>query len=97
MEKIILLDPNEFWAKQQEIIQQVLHSELNIERVPNTKEEDILLLDDLCRLLKKSKQTIYNWMDAGIIEGHYINESLFFLRSEIVELVKSGKKETKNK
>jgi hypothetical protein len=30
-------------------------------------------------------------MDAGILNGYYVNESLYFLRSEIIDVVKSGK------
>jgi hypothetical protein len=97
MERIIIIEPNEFWAKQQEIIQRTIRDELNIDKPNKDEGEDIMVLDEVCRLLKKSKQTIYNWMDAGVIEGHYINESLFFLRSEIIALLKSGKKETKNR
>jgi len=97
MEKIIIIEPHEFWTKQHEIFQQIIRDELGKDKPKEINQEDILLLDDLCRLLKKSKQTIYNWMEADIIEGHYINESLFFLRSEIIELLKSGKKEPKNK
>jgi len=97
MEKIIIIDPQEFWTKQKEIIQSTIRDELGSDKPADLNKEDVLLLDDVCRLLKKSKQTIYNWMDAGNIQGHYINESLFFLRSEIIDLIKSGIKEHKNK
>jgi len=97
MEKIIIIEPNKFWTKQHEIFQQIIRDELGKDKPKEVNQEDILLLVDLCRLLKKSKQTIYNWIEADIIEGHYINESLFFLRSEIIELLKSGKREPKNK
>lgn len=97
MENIIIVNPNDFWDKHREITKEVIREELEKETSPKEEGEDILIIEDVCKLLKKSKQTIYNWMDAGIIKGHYINESLFFFKSEIIELLKSGIKEYKKR
>ena len=97
MQKIILIEPQEFWAKQQEIVRTTIREELSKGKNLEPEPEDVLSLDDICKLLKKSKQTIYNWMGTDVIKGHYLNESLFFLRSEILELIRTGKKDNKEK
>ena len=95
MEQIIIVNPQEFWDKHKAVIQEVINETLKKEGLSSDSEKDILVIDDVCRILRKSKQTIYNWMDAGLIEGHYINESLFFFRSEIIGALKSVNKEPK--
>lgn len=91
MEQVYIIKPDEFWEKQREIIKQVLLEEKSKQPSPTDADTDIILIEDVQKILKKSKQTIYNWMDAGILNGYYVNESLYFLRSEIIEVVKSGK------
>ncbi|HUX94392.1 MAG TPA: helix-turn-helix domain-containing protein [Bacteroidales bacterium] len=97
MENIIIVNPNDFWDKHREITKQVIKEELEKDKPSKENGEDILVIEDVCKLLKKSKQTIYNWMEADIIKGHRINESLFFFRSEIIDLLKSGIKEYKKR
>ncbi|BDX37066.1 hypothetical protein CYCD_04210 [Tenuifilaceae bacterium CYCD] len=97
MENIIIVNPNDFWEKHRKITKEVVREELEKESPSKEKEDDVLVMDDVCKLLKKSKQTIYNWMDDNIIKGYYINDSLFFLRSEIIDLIKKGNKEDKKK
>ncbi len=97
MEQIIIVNPSEFWDKHREITKEVIKTVLEKENPSKEKEDDVLVIEDVCKLLKKSKQTIYNWMDSGIIKGHYINESLFFFRSEIIDLIKNGNKEDKKR
>jgi len=97
MENIIIVNPNDFWDKHREITKQVIREELDKENLHNENEKDIMVIEDVCKLLKKSKQTIYNWMEADIIKGHHINESLFFFRSEIIDLLKNGIKEYKKR
>jgi len=91
MEPVIIINPNEFWEKHREITKEVVREELHKDLQPTEVVSDIIVIDDVRKILKKSKQTIYNWMDAGIINGYYVNDSLYFLRSEIIEIVKSGK------
>lgn len=91
MEQVYIIRPDEFWEKQREIIKQVLLEEKSKQSSPTDADTDIILIEDVQKILKKSKQTIYNWMDAGILNGYYVNESLYFLRSEIIDVVKSGK------
>ena len=97
MENIIIVNPNDFWDKHREITKQVIREELDKENPQKENGEDILVIEDVCKLLKKSKKTIYNWMEADIIKGHHINESLFFFRSEIIDLLKNGIKEYKKR
>ncbi len=95
MKNVILIDEQEFWERHEALTRNILRDEIMSVKGNNLPTEEILVLEDICKLLKKSKQTIYNWMDANIIKGHYINESLFFLRSEILDLLKKDNKEIK--
>jgi len=70
MENIIIVNPNDFWDKHREITKQVIREELDKENPCKENGEDILVIEDVCKLLKKTKQTIYNWMEADIIKGH---------------------------
>lgn len=97
MEQIIIVNPSEFWDKHREITKEVIKTALEKENPSKENGDEVLIIEDVCKLLKKSKQTIYNWMEAGIIKGHYINESLFFFRSEIIDLIKNGNKEDKKR
>ena len=57
MENIIIVNPNDFWDKHREITKQVIREELDKENLHSENSEDILVIEDVCKLLKKSKQT----------------------------------------
>ena len=49
MENIIIVNPNDFWDKHREITKQVIREELDKENPHKENEEDILVIEDVCR------------------------------------------------
>jgi myo-inositol-hexaphosphate 3-phosphohydrolase len=107
MEQVLLIQPSEFWNKQSEILRQIFKEEFS--KIPTTSnQEDLIVIDDACKLLHKSKQSIYNYMDEGRLQGYNLGgekvknakdlskkekESLYFFRSEIIgSMVKRSRK-----
>ncbi len=98
MEAFFVQNPEEFWEKHRTITQDIVRQELKDLSLLEKQVPEILVIEDVCRILKKSKQTIYNWMEAGLLTGYYMNGSLFFAYSEIFAKLKSyPNKEEKKK
>jgi excisionase family DNA binding protein len=55
-------------------------------------------LNELCEYIpdKPSKQTVYGWVHAGIIPYHKGGKKLRFLKSEIDNWLKQGRRKTVN-
>ena len=58
------------------------------------QEEEYLPIDELCKLIGYKKTSIYGLVQKNKIPYHKKGK-LFFLKSEIMEWLKSGKKATK--
>jgi hypothetical protein len=96
MESIQVISVEEFWRKHRKLTREIIKEEI-LNNLPQTNSEEILLMDDVCSLLGKSKQTIFLWLEKGVLQGHYINDSLFFMRSEIMDKLKQGRNKSKSK
>lgn len=95
MDNLVLLQQDAFLAKQREFLREELEKALkNVN--PGKETEQVLQTKDVCQLLRKSRQTIENWSDAGILKKRYLGESVFYLRSEILAAMKD-KKQTEGK
>jgi len=89
MENLVIVNSTEFWSQYKELTRQIVSEEIQ-KALPNVNPEEILIIEDVCKIVKKKDKTIYNWMKANLIKHHYLGGSLFFLRSEIVDLIKEG-------
>jgi len=49
---------------------------------------EILTTEEVCNLLRVSRQTIYKFVDQGRLPGTKIGQSYKFLRSEVMEFLK---------
>lgn len=54
------------------------------------QQEPFLKIEEVCDLLKVSKVTIHKWKREGRIPYHRISNRIYFLRSEILEALKSS-------
>lgn len=87
MENLVVLQTDAFLAKQREFLREELKEALkNVN--PGKEPEEILQTKDVCHLLKKSRQTIENWSEAGILKKRYLGDSVYYLRSEILEAMR---------
>lgn len=95
MDNLVVLQQDVFLAKQREFLREELKEALK--SVNSSKEpEEVLQTKDVCDLLKKSRQTIENWCEAGILKKRYLGESVFFLRSEIISAMREINTHRKN-
>jgi predicted DNA-binding transcriptional regulator AlpA len=92
----ILLTPirlNELEALIENSIRKVLNSQ---QANPATAGDEWFNLSQLCEYLSDhpKKSTIYGYVSAGIIPVHKSTKKLRFLKSEIDEWLKSGRRKT---
>ncbi len=90
MKNLILLEQDVFLQKQRELLKEEIQEALKNVYLPKEQEE-VLQTKDVCKLLSKSRQTIENWSDAGILKKRYLGESVFYLRSEIMAAIQEYK------
>lgn len=94
MENFVLLQPEAFLQKQRQLLKEEIQEALK--GLNSSKDQDeVLQTKDVCKLLNKSRQTIENWCEAGILKKRYLGESVFFLRSEILAAMREYKNEKK--
>lgn len=61
----------------------------------NSKEEQFLNINEVAKLLSMTKGSIYGLVHKNAIPFHKKGK-LYFLKSEILDWIKSGKRETKS-
>ena len=72
---------------------------LDLKKSPTTSQQEQIQwfnIDELCNYLpdRPAKATVYGWVHAGTIPYHKGGKALRFLRSEIDEWLKSGRRKT---
>lgn len=59
-----------------------------IEKQTPSPQEDVWLhTEDVMRLFKKSKRTIFNWRERGVLEYKIVGGTVFYLRSDIYKIL----------
>ena len=71
------------------------HLELSTKKNTIHKEDVFLSIEEVAKLLKLSKYTIYGLVHKNSICYHKRGRRLYFLKSEILEWLKAGKREDK--
>lgn len=94
MENLVLLQQDSFLQKQRQILKEEIQAALKGVN-SSINQEEVLQTKDVCKLLNKSRQTIENWCEAGILKKRYLGDSVFFLRSEILAAMREYKNEKK--
>jgi hypothetical protein len=62
--------------------------ELNISSKTNDSTDEILTRDEVCRLLKISNTTLFNWNNNKILENHKIGHRVYYQKSDVLALLK---------
>jgi len=92
MQELIVLNPSEFWSKHQEITRQILREEIS--NFPkNSSQENLLVLEDVCKILHKSRASIYNYLKSGRLVG-YILEGENTEKVDDIKLLSKKEKES---
>jgi excisionase family DNA binding protein len=71
-----------------EILADVVRIEL--EKVSSTHEkqvpqEELIKIEDVCRLFKVSKVTIHSWKKSGRLPFYRISNKIYFKKNEVIE------------
>lgn len=61
-----------------------------------TEEDTFLTIDETAKLLNLAKPSVYGLVHQNKIPYHKKSKRLYFLKSEIIYWIKSGKKESKS-
>lgn len=54
---------------------------------PPPQEEVWLHTEDVMLLFKKSKRTIFNWRDRGVLQSKVVGGTVFYLKSDIYKIM----------
>jgi len=81
----------------QRISDQVTDNIIKTINTSTTPEEDrFLTIDETAKLIDLAKTSVYGLVHKNKIPYHKKSKRLYFLKSEILDWVKSGKKESKS-
>ncbi len=75
-------------------IREIVASELqkvikiNISSKLNDSTDEILTREEVCRLLKISNTTLFNWDNNKILENHKIGRRVYYRKSDVLALLK---------
>ena len=100
----MLTNPDEFWENLRVATREIIREEIK-EIQKNNQPEDLILMEEACKILHKSKSMIYQWVYTGRLigytfEGAKINntenlkdvKNLYFLKSDLYAGLKEIKK-----
>ena len=63
----------------------------------NSSTEDVFMnIDETAKLINLAKPSVYGLVHQNRIPFHKIGKRLYFLKSQIIDWLKSGKKESKD-
>lgn len=91
---------NQFFLMDEEAINELVNritNQLNVSLIRDKPlQEDVFLnIDELSKLISMTKGSIYGLVHKNAIPYHKKGK-LYFLKSEILDWIKSGKRETKS-
>ncbi len=72
-------------------LQTSIRSAMELVQIKTEQEDEILKMHEVCKLLSVSKPTVYSWIEQGRLKSYKIGSRKFFLRSEIMEAIRSNK------
>lgn len=90
---LIPIDEIEFWQKLQQLIQAEV-SKVQTDTVKYSVEgltyKPLYKAKEVCAMLHISRQTLHAWVKEGLLKGYKIKSRLFFLWSDIEQLILNG-------
>lgn len=79
------------------LTEQITENILKVINPSKTPDEDALIsIDETVKIINLSKATIYGLTHRKEIPFHKRGKRLYFIKSEILQWIKSGKRETKS-
>lgn len=94
---LIPIDPETFWAKLREIVEQVMNDrDRKTRQSGNEGTPQLLKVKEVCELFQISKPTIYDWIRKGQLHSVKIESRRFFLESDIEEMITNHRMSNRN-
>ncbi len=91
---LIPLDPEEFWTQIRGIIREEVQknnagqvTSVTLMETPGLSEKPLYNMQEVCRLFRITKPTIYEWIKHGKLRPVKIRSRVYFLGSEIKQLM----------
>lgn len=91
---LIPFEPEEFWQQIRLIIREEVarNQEMkpaidNVMETPGLTEKPLFKMEEICNLFKVTKPTIYDWIKHGKLRRVKIRSRVYFLGSEIRQLM----------
>ena len=76
------LSPDEFKESIRSIVKELVPQQKNkLEKLPSTDE--LLTVDETLKLLKCSKQALWNWRKNGILPSYRLGNRVYYKKSDI--------------
>jgi excisionase family DNA binding protein len=89
------MEPKEFWQKLKAIVEQVVIEHSNTGPTIDTGDQNgprpLLKVKEVCKILKISKPTLYEWMKQGRIESVKIKTRRYFKEVDVEKLIESNR------
>lgn len=80
--RIYNLSPDEFKESIRSIVKELVPKQKNkLEKLPSTDE--LLTVDETLKLLKCSKQALWNWRKNGILPSYRLGNRVYYKKSDI--------------
>ena len=80
---LLPISPEEFEKKFVELKSSIIDELTKIQKNESKIPEEYLTIDEVGKIFKKSKTTIENWSNKGILSKYAIGASILFKRSDI--------------
>lgn len=87
---LVVIPEQVLMEKLREVIRAELHMMSNptVEyAVPGLTQKPVYKASEICKLLSISRQTLHTWVREGILKPHKIKSRVFFLWTDIEELI----------
>ena len=91
---LVPITPEEFWAKMRDIVREEVNRKLPEKintpvsmETPGLTEKPLYKIHEVCSIFKVTKPTIYDWIKNGKLRRIKIQSRVYFLGSDIKELM----------
>ena len=92
---LIPFEPEEFWSHIRLIIREEVERNKSVQTItqnlldtPGLTEKPLFKIDEVCNLFKVTKPTIYDWIKHGKLKRVKIRSRVYFLGSDVRELMR---------
>ncbi len=84
------LQPDDLKALIKDSISEALEEKIKPQQTE--KEDQLIKLNEACRLLGVSSVTIHNWKRSGLIPFYRISNKIYFKKNELIQSLKKAKR-----